>query len=258
MRIKILNSSVCEQCNLHSCSFMNMAMTRTDFYKLPSETTICPTAVISEEGPEEKELEDGYINMKNNCIQCGLCVIKCASQNLVVEDFDSVTSDFANLTNEQLNAVTSVYLSSLFDFAANTNRNRSLPFDGYLTAQGEDAFVEVDWNDDSLESLRRILGAILTCYQGLKITNGLIVLSHIPAEGSRDVYEVIKKLRTFPTTKNIHIYLTTFSILKTLCLYLPEGTYGLTDLFYDCVGESKKEYITRVNSYLRKGIEISV
>lgn len=256
MKIKILNSSVCEQCSVHSCSFLNMAMTRTDFYRLPSETTICPTAAISEDGPNEKELEDGYLKSKN-CIKCGLCVKHCTHQNLAVEDFESDARAFANLTNEQLNASTSVYLSSLFEFAANANRNRSLPFDGYLTARGEEAFVEVDWNDDSLESLRRILGDMLICYQGRQITNGLIVLSHIPIEGSRDVYEVIRKLKTFPTTGNIHIYLTTFSILKTLCLYLPDGKYGLAELFYDCLGECKEDYIARLNGILTDGMEIS-
>ena len=226
-----------------------------DFYRLLSETTICPTAAISEYGPDESSLADGYITSRD-CINCGLCIKSCTRQNLEVEDFECETSAFANLTNEQLNATTSVYLSSLLEFAANTNRNRSLPFDGYLSALGEEAFVEVDWNDDSLESLRRILGDILSFSQGRKITNGLIVLSHIPAEGSRDIYEVIKNLRAFPTTCDIHIYLTTFSILKTLCLYLPKGRYSLSALFYDYMGESKDDYVARMNGLLTHGIRI--
>lgn len=250
MRIRIVDSGVCQRCSVHSCSFLNTAKTKTDFYKLSSETSICPRQAISEEGPSDSELRTGHIT-NDRCVFCGLCVKFCAHHNLKVEEFDCGTSEFHDMTEPQVNAVASVYLSTLFDFSANSNRNRSLLFDGYVSTGEEEAYVEVDLNDDSLESLRRLLGDMITYSMSHEIHNGLMILSNIPAKGSRDVYAVIKKMREFPTTQGINIYITTFSLLKAMSLHLPKGQYTLRDLFFNYTEESLQTYSTRIKSLLK-------
>lgn len=226
-----------------------MSKTKNDFYRLASETAICPTQTISEEGLSEKELISGYVT-DDKCVLCGLCVKFCPYDNLKVESFDKETTEFNSMSEPQINAVVSVYFSSIFDFAANSNRNRSLPFDGYVSTGEEEAFVEVDINDDSLESLRRLLGDMITYSISHHITNGIIVLSNMPALGSRDVYSVIKKMREFPTTQGINIFFTTFSLLKEMCLYLPHNKYKLSDLLFDYTKESQQQYLERINTLL--------
>lgn len=249
MKINILDKQICSNCIVHSCSFLNTSASKTDFYNLPTETTICPTQAI-ENGPSEKDLEEGYIT-EPTCVNCGLCITYCHNQNLVAVDFDGNTDDFKNLTETQLNAVTSLYLSTLFNFAANTNRNRALQFDGYISNDdGTECFVEVDWSDDSLECTRRLLGDILVYSSHHTIKNGLMVLSSIPTAGSRDVYNVLEKIKTFPTTQDITIYITTFSILKKMSLKITSKYHKLGDLFYDAMNESQQDYFLKLDKLL--------
>lgn len=251
MKIKILDKQKCVDCVVHTCSFLNTSVSKKDFYNLPSETTICPNQAI-EAGPSNKDMDDGFI-VATNCINCGLCVKYCHNRNLSIVDFDENTDIFRNLTEPQLNAVTSLYLSTLFGFAANTNRNRALQFDGYIsTKDGEECFVEIDWNDDSLECTRRLLGDILIYSANRSLKNGLIVLSHLPILGSRDVFTVLDKIKSFPTTKDIKIYFTTFGILKRLSLNLDSNDFKLEDLFYDVMLESQEEYNAKVNNLLNQ------
>ena len=194
MKIAIKDIEVCAKCTSKRCSFINLASIERAFFNLSSETTICPTSAIGGSGPSEKSIEKRFINAEKGtfCVECGLCVKHCSHQNLDIEDYNANTSSFGNLTNLQIKAVTSLYLNGLFGFAANTNRNNSLSFDGYVASEkGEEAFVEIDYKDDSLECVRRILGDIIKYSDTHKIKNGIVVLSRLPQIGSRDVYNLL-------------------------------------------------------------------
>lgn len=246
MKIRIINPNKCENCNAKSCKFLTLATVKSDFIRLSSETSICPTSAIDENGPSESDLKNKSIG-NDNCVECGLCARFCKHGNLVVEDCSAIADKFEKLDAIQLKAVTSLYLSLLFDFAANTNRNQSLPFDCYVsTTSGAEAFVEIDAGDDSLECLRRILGDIVTYSQSRAITNGIIVLSSIPKSGSRDMFSVVEKLKDFPTTRNIRIYITTFSILRSLCVSRVKRAVDFRTFFFDCTNESGKQYQERI------------
>lgn len=250
MRINIIDSNICLECKSRRCSFLNVANTKQDFFNLPSETTVCVTQAIDENGPSLKSLEAGRI-VDSKCVKCGLCVKNCPLGNLQIEDYNADTELLGNLTELQLKAVTSLYLSQIFEFSANTNRNNSLSFDGYVsTKNGEEAFVEIDYNNDSLESVRRILGDIVLYSSNRIITNGVIVLSQLPKQGSRDVYTVLEKLNSFPTTGNINIYMTTFSILRALNFFLIPGEYGFADLFFDSKSDDYPFYLEKVGKHL--------
>ena len=246
MIIQVIDPNVCEKCTLHRCSYVNVANIKNDFYNLPTETTICPTSAIGDNGPIDIIGDDRFIN-SDKCVSCGLCICFCSEQNLRCEEYDSDTALLGNLTERQLKAVTSSYLNQIFEFAANTNRNGALLFDGYVSTKGgEEAFVEIDYHDDSLESTRRLLGDILMFSQNHRIYNGILVLSSLPSSGSRDVYTVIEKVRRFPTTTNIHVYMTTFSILRKMSLFMTGGDYCFKDLFFDCMEETVDEYYDRI------------
>lgn len=246
MKIKIINPCECENCNAKSCKFLTLAKVKSDFIRLSSETSICPTSAIDENGPSESDLKNGTVG-GDSCVECGLCAKFCAHGNLVVEDCSSKADKFENLDAIQLKAVTSLYLSLLFDFAANTNRNQSLPFDCYVsTCSGEEAFVEIDAGDDSLECLRRILGDIVTYSQSRSIMNGIIVLSNLPRTGSRDMFSVIEKMKDFPTTRNLHIYITTFAILRLLCVSGVKQMNDFHTYLFDCANESENKYQARI------------
>ncbi len=148
----------------------------------------------------------------------------------------------------QIKAVTSLYLHDLFGFAANTNRNNSLAFDGYVYSEkGEEAFVEIDYKNDSLECVRRLLGDIIRHSDTREIKNGIIVLSELPQIGSRDVYNLLEKMRKFPTTKELCIYLTTLSHLRTMYLHLNTNTlYSFEDVFYNPIKENICVYQKKV------------
>lgn len=252
MKIKIINQRICESCNAKSCKFLTLATVKSNFIRLSSETSICPTSAIDENGPSESDLKNNLIG-SDSCVECGLCARFCAHGNLIVEDCSPKADKFENLDAIQLKAVTSLYLSLLFDFAANTNRNQSLPFDCYVsTTSGEEAFVEIDAGDDSLECLRRILGDIVTYSQSRPITNGIIVLSALPKSGSRDMFSVVEKMKAFPTTKNLSIYITTFSILRMLCMAGVKRDDNLRSFLYDCANENESAYIKRIAKVIER------
>lgn len=255
MRIKIKERIVCDNCHAKRCKFLNVANTKRDFFNLPSETTVCPTSAIDDNGPTDTDLNNGIIS-SNGCVECGLCAKFCTWNNLEIEGGIEETKLFGNLTELQLKAVTSMYLSQLFHFAANTNRNNSLPFDGYVsTLSGQQAFVEIDYGDDSLESVRRLLGDVLT-YSDHNIRNGIVILSHLPQKGSVDVYNVLDKLKVFPTTTDLHIYFTTFSVLKSLCIAGVSSDNDFEYLLFDPFKEGIEDYVLRINTFKEKGKKI--
>lgn len=242
MKIVIKDIEVCAKCTAKRCSFINLARTEQMFFNLSSETTICPTSAISGSGPSEKSIEKHLIIAEKGtcCVECGLCVKHCSHKNLSIESYSADTSAFGNLTNLQIKAVTSLYLNDLFGFAANTNRNNSLSFDGYVASEkGEEAFVEIDYKNDSLECVRRLLGDIIKYSDTHEVRNGIVVLSELPQAGSRDVYNLLEKMKEFPTTKDICIYMTTFSHLRTMYLYSKSSTlyYSFESVFYNPIKE---------------------
>lgn len=244
--IHIIDKSICERCSRLSCSFLRTFQTRTDLFRLSMETTVCPTQVLSD-GPDDDALKEGLISKK--CISCGLCIKNCAFANLKlandISQFDS--SAFANLTEPQLNAVVSQYLALLFDFAANSNRNRPLLFDGvFISSNEEICFVEIDWHNDSLESARRLLGDILLYRPNSPVSNGLIVLEQYPSEGNRDVYNLLRHTKDFPKTSTINIHITTIQTLRVLALSLPKSQYTIENLFFNPLSETLEEYKLRI------------
>lgn len=256
MKIKIKDIEICGKCTVKQCSFKNLANIKHDFHNISSETTICPTGAISGYGPSEKSLETGVIVAEKGtfCVECGLCVRFCSHKNLSYYDCPSDTSGFGDLTAPQIKAVTSLYLSALLEFSANTNRNNSLSFDGYVcSSEGREAFVEIDYNNDSLECVRRLLGDIIKYSDSHRIRTGIVVLSELPHKGSRDVYNLISKLRTFPTTTDIQVYMTTFSVLRKMCLTLPSKGYLFDDIFYNPNNEEVEMYLSRIGILLEAG-----
>lgn len=258
--IHIKNPAVCQSCNVLSCSFLKTGLTRHDFGKLTSETTVCPTQILSE-GPYEGALKSGFIDKDQSkiCIDCGLCVSNCQYDNLelVNNQFDINEGMFATLTSPQLKATVSSYLGFLFKFAANTNRNKSLLFDGLTISETErKSFVEMDWNDDSLECTRRILGDILTYRKPEACYLGLVVLQHLPSYGNRDVYNLLKKIHSFPNTKDISIHIISIPILRWLCLHMPNKRFEVENIAFNPLKESKDEYIGRINAMLPEDCQI--
>ena len=261
--IKILDKSICQDCKIFSCSFLRTSLTRHDFCKLTSETTVCPTQILTD-GPYESAYTTGVIDKdassKKVCIGCGLCVKNCAYSNLVFsEDSFNIDTDlFAQLTEPQLKAVVTSYLGFLFAFSANTNRNRALQFDGFISSESENrAFVEIDWNNDSLECSRRLLGDILTYRSAVNINEGLIVLRDIPSLGSRDIYNVLEKIKAFPTTSNISIYITSIPILRWLALHSTKTSFNLSEIGYNPLSDTKESYLIRLNEYFGPENKIS-
>ena len=256
MKIKIIDPFVCENCNIKSCKFLTVSSIKEDFIKLTSETTICPTSAIDENGPLASDLKSAAI-CSESCVKCGLCAKFCAHKNLVIECGSSQANEFVNLDAIQLKAVTSLYLSILFDFAANTNRNQALPFDCYVsTGSGAEAFVEIDAGDDSLECLRRILGDIVMFSQTHPISNGIIVLSSLPKIGSRDIFSVLAKMKEFPTTRKLNVYITTFSDLRMLCLAGVTRVNDFKSVLFDCSNETQTTYESRIRQLLSKATEV--
>lgn len=258
MRIRIADKKVCDQCNRKTCS-NNDVVEKTDFYNLKSERYTCPVRLF-QYGLTDEQLEQGYIDIdlkENKCIYCLLCAIKCSKQNLQIESYhyDS-TNDFELLksigelqASAPSNIIALSYLNCLFDFAANTNLNKSLLFDGYVcTVNDEKCFVEVDIQNDSLESCRRLLGDIVSynAKSQIKINNGLMVLNNFPKEGSRDIYTLIEKIKSFPSTADLHLYITTFSLLRNYVLRFSKNVYSLSDLFLDMASETNEDYKNRL------------
>lgn len=248
--IKIINPSICETCNSLACSFLKESIVRHDIGKLSTETTVCPTQALSE-GPNESELKSRRI--EKNCVDCGLCIMHCPHNNLKIEsnDYNIIKDSFKNLTETQLKATVMSMLGFIFSFAANTNRNKSLHFDGFIcSSTDKKSFVEIDWENDSLKCTRRILGDILTYSHITKIDSGLIVLKEIPSSGNRDVYNVLKKISTFPTTQELSIYITTIPILRWIMLYNGNKKYEISDIGFNPLKETREDFIKRINTFL--------
>lgn len=238
MNIRIINNGICETCLNRTCAFVDARM-KEQFYSLRTETTVCPQGILVDETKPS--------SFGEKCINCALCVSSCYADNLEIVDYFT-NFDIANLLEIQYNAIALGYLDKITGFAANTNRNRSLNFDGFLqTKSGESCFVEVDYNNDSLECCRRLIGAFIT-YEGHigPIRNGLIVLQEFPKEGSRDVFNVIDKLKAFPTTNDCSIYFCTFSLLRHMMLKLDTTNCSLSELFCNPRNETISDYQKRV------------
>ena len=244
MNIRIKDLSICQNCNNKTCSYVDPKI-KENFFGLRSETTVCPLAIMTD-GPEEHE-KDGILQPKSHCNNCALCVLYCHKRNLIIENLQNNKNDYDSLKDTQYNALASSYLNKIFDFAANTNRNKALYFDGYVaTKDGSEFFVEVDGGDDSLESVRRILGDILLYSKDNRIINGIVVLQSLPKPGNRDVFELLLQLKQFPTTASFKIYFTTFNILRHFASNpLPENITP-SDLFFDLNLDDEISYTSRI------------
>lgn len=260
MKIVIKDKSVCENCIQKKCSVNNVVQ-KPDFNGLKTELFTCPVRLVKI-GMDEKQLEDGMVDIPvdrdhpNPCIYCGLCAIQCSQNNLEIVEYDYPTeNDFAPIIDGTMpaetvgNSIATSYLNHLYDFSANTNIIKSLSFDGYVcSADGTECFVEVDVHNDSLESCRRLLADIVTHNHdnARKIDNGLMVLSNIPKEGSRDVYNQVKSIKSFPNTSRLNMYATSLALLRYYTLFNVGKDIPYNDLFYKIGIETKEEYLKRI------------
>ena len=254
MKIKIVDTKICDSCMSIECTFVDSIL-KPEYYSLRTESTVCPVAYLSE---KPTNLLNGFFLDSKKCINCGLCIINCPKSNLQMIDYEYNISTFENLSEQQYNAIALSYLKKIFGFAANTNRNSSIDFDGYVQFQKTnfEAFVEVDYGNDSLESCRRLLGDFLT-YRGSfvseydSVNNGIIVLKDFPLENSRDVYNLINCIKDFPTTKKKHILIITFSLLRHLAI-TGINIESPEDIFFSPKLEKLEEFKKRIS--LKYGI----
>lgn len=260
MRIRIKDINVCDGCTKKGCS-TNDVIEKTTFAKFRSERYTCPVRLF-QYGPTDKQLDEGYIDISFGadaigCMYCCLCAIQCNKDNIEVINYSfDENNDFVNaltLCEKQnggcCNILALSYLDLLFDFAANTNINKAMSFDGFMCDKDDNwFFVEVDANDDSLESCRRLLGDIVSqnYNSDRKIDAGLIVLNNLPKEGSRDVYTSIEKITQFPNTKHLKIYATTFTLLRHFAMNVKKSEYTVDDLLFNMTSEQPKEYIDKL------------
>lgn len=243
MKISIKNQEVCENCMNRTCAFVDVRI-KEQFYSLRTETTVCPTGVL--------ESETKPASFGKDCVHCALCSMSCHANNLEVAD-DGHSLDFSGLSELQINAIALSYLDHIVEFAANTNRNRSMNFDGFIqTRTGDACFVEVDYGNDSLECCRRLVGDFIT-YEGNigAIRKGVMIMREYPREGSHDVFKVIEKLSTFPTTKDCEIYFCTFDTLLQIALNVETMDWQLSDLFYNPFVEELNAYLNRIENHKR-------
>lgn len=241
MKISIKNTEICANCMNRTCAFVD-ARIKEQFYSLRTETTVCPTGVL--------ESETKSISFDKDCVKCTLCSMSCSASNLSVID-DGQPLNFSELSDFQINAIALGYLDHIVEFAANTNRNRSMNFDGFIqTKTGEACFVEVDYGNDSLECCRRLVGDFIT-YEGNlgPIRKGVMVMRDFPREGSRDVFNVIEKLSQFPTTRDCEIYFCTFDTLLKIALNIDTSDWQLCDLFYNPNREEINSYNQRIKEH---------
>ena len=237
MSIKIKDIDICSQCGNKDCSYTN-AEIKANFFGVRTEETVCPNAVLID-GPLDKVKNS--ILVDQNCINCGLCAINCHSNNIDCDNLDFFNDDFKDLNRLQYNAIVCSYLNRIFGFSANTNRNKSLQFDGYVcTINGKEAFVQIDYNNDSLECARRLIGDfLLFSPSDRKIQNGIIVLNDFPRKGSNDIYNVLQAIMEFPTTYNFKFYFTTFKLLRFLALNINTAeNLDFDDLLIDLTSDS--------------------
>lgn len=241
MKISIKNQEVCENCMNRTCAFVDVRIKEL-FYSLRTETTVCPTGVL--------ESETKTNSFGKDCVHCALCSMSCHANNLEATD-DGLSLDFSGLSEFQTNAIALSYLDHIVQFAANTNRNRSMNFDGFIqTKAGESCFVEVDHGNDSLECCRRLIGDFIT-YEGNigPIRKGVMIMREYPREGSRDVFNVIEKLSAFPTTSDCEIYFCTFDTLLQIALNIEAADWQLSDLFYNPKVEDLATYLNRIDNH---------
>lgn len=231
MSVKIKDIEVCINCGNKDCTYID-ARVKTNFYGLRTEETVCPTTVLTD-GPLEK-LKGNVID-DNDCIDCGLCELSCHSKNIECVGVDFCKNSFETLSTPQCNAIACSYLNHIFEFAANTNRNKALQFDGYTsTINGKEAFVQIDQDNDSLESVRRLIGDFLLYSPADRnIQIGIVVLQELPREGSRDVYNVLESLKNYPTTSHYKFYFTTFKLLRFIALHVEYSDFDFEDLLLD-------------------------
>lgn len=248
MIIKIKDRNLCENCTNKTCSFVD-AVVKHDFFDIRTETTVCPTGVLL----DGLDLDTDNITETECCVHCGICIKTCHLQNINGSISESEKCNYSKLTETQLNAIAGTYLNRILGFAANTNRNRSMAFDGYAVHRtGLRMFVEVDWNNDSLECTRRLLGDFLTNPSNVSIKTGLVILQDLPERGTHDTFNTIKKLNTFPTTADVCIYFSTFDILRNLYLDLENYNYTMDELFHNPLVEDTAEYVSRINALCKR------
>ena len=264
LKIKIKDKTICQSCKHKTCSVNTVVEPPLHVARLKSEKYTCPVKLLKYV-PTEEQLEQGYIDVEEDntvCIHCYLCKAQCSQDNLYIEDESvdmSQDIDLIKTSPNTVNATTNImatsYLNCIFGFSANALLNKALTFDGYAiesdTANAPHAFVEVDIADDSLESIRRLLGDILiNNYQHSdnKIHVGIMVLTTFPKSGSRDVFNQLADIKKFPHTKDLMLYTTTFEFLRYAVLHLEHGKYTFNDLFIDFAKETIDGYKSRLIS----------
>lgn len=270
MRIRIKDTDICDSCTKKTCSNGDVTEKNT-FAKFRSERYTCPIRLL-QNGPTDKQLDTRYIDISFGadaigCMHCCLCAIKCDKNNIEVIDYSFESNeDFVNtlsLCERQsggcCNILALSYFDLIFDFGANTNINKAMSFDGFVCDKDDNwYFVEVDANDDSLESCRRLLGDIVSQNHNSerKMNAGIMVLNNLPKEGSRDVYTSIEKITQFPNTRHLKIYATTFTLLRHFAMHIKKNEYSIDDLLFDMTSEQPQQYIDKLVS--KRIVDVSV
>ncbi len=239
MSISIIDIEVCQNCKKETCAFIDRVTKNETVFA--SEGTVCPTGALQANPSQQNPFT------KKECIECGLCVGYCNKLNLqITGDNNGFNLEYCNSFG--MNALVSNYLNKIFSFAANSNRNSSVLFDGYVEIGDEkEAFVEVD-EKDALECCRNLLGDFLL-YEGQfssEVDMGLIVLEEIPPIGS-NIYTVLKKMHAFPHLEGKEIYFTTFSFLRHLFLEQKKDIV-FEHIFYNPLKEKLEDYYRRIKS----------
>lgn len=239
MSISIIDIEVCQNCKKETCAYIDKVTKSGTIFS--SEETVCPTGALQANPSQQNPFT------KKECIECGLCIGYCNKSNLIITDEDrSFNPMYCNSFG--MNALVSNYLNKIFHFAANSNRNTSVLFDGYVELGSEkEAFVEVD-EKDALKCCRNLLGDFLL-YKGQfssEVNLGLIVLEEIPGSGS-NIYTVIEKIHAFPRLERKEIYITSFLILRQLFLH-PLTDVVFEKVFFNPIKESFASYRDRVRT----------
>lgn len=244
MSISIIDIEVCQNCKKETCAFIDRVTKNETVFT--SEGTVCPTGALQANPSQQNPFT------KKECIECGLCVGYCNKLNLqITGDNNGFNLEYCNSFG--MNALVSNYLNKIFSFAANSNRNSSVLFDGYVEIGDEkEAFVEVD-EKDALECCRNLLGDFLL-YEGQfssEVNMGLIVLEEIPTTGS-NIYTVVNKMHKFPGLEGKDIYFTTFSFLRHLFLE-QKNDVVFEKIFFNPLKEKLEDYYGRVKSEVVSG-----
>ena len=264
MKILIKDETMCVNCQHKTCS-MDDVVERVLFAKFKTERYTCPVRYLQTE-PTDDQIEAKRIDLDDSshegaglqCIHCGLCVLKCTHNNLSIgnggiDRFRFFIDCSCSQNDKASNILALSFLNVLFDFAANTNLNKALLFDGIVCDDtGRRAFVEVDVGDDSLESCRRLLGDIVQYNfknQKNRINIGLMVLNTIPKAGSRDVITLLEKMLKFPGTEKMDIFITTFDLLRIFAMTFKKNQYSFEQLFYNAAREDYTKYSQRLEEH---------